>query len=108
MESTTTNRSSSNQVAEGEETVFTNLDLMCSGFDTSDQNLINELIADLPPGGPLATYRERASFNWKKMKFFLDGEDIIRWRVCIIMSGKKKTNSNSFFKSNGKGKNCLV
>lgn len=89
MESTTTNRSSSNQVAEGEETVFTNLDLMCSGFDTSDQNLINELIADLPPGGPLATYRERASFNWKKMKFFLDGEDIIRWRVCI-MSGKKK------------------
>lgn len=84
MESTTTNRSSSNQVAEGEETVFTNLDLMCSGFDTSDQNLINELIADLPPGGPLATYRERASFNWKKMKFFLDGEDIIRWRNSVF------------------------
>ena len=49
MESTSTNRSSTNRVTEEDESVFTNLDLVCAGFYTSDQNLINELIADLLP-----------------------------------------------------------
>lgn len=30
--------------------------------------------------GPLDIYRKRATFNWKKMRFFLDGEDVIRFK----------------------------
>ena len=39
-----------------------------------------ELLKDFPPG-PLDTYRKKASFDWKQMRIFLDGEDIIRFKV---------------------------
>ncbi|XP_042235810.1 peroxisomal acyl-coenzyme A oxidase 3-like isoform X4 [Homarus americanus] len=37
---------------------------------------LNKLIPDLPDG-PLTQYRARASFNWKKMKAYLDPPEII-------------------------------
>lgn len=33
------------------------------------------------PAGPLDQYRSKASFSWKTMRLFLDGEDIIRYKV---------------------------
>ncbi|XP_076452929.1 LOW QUALITY PROTEIN: peroxisomal acyl-coenzyme A oxidase 3-like [Babylonia areolata] len=33
-----------------------------------------------PKPGPLDNYRKRASFDWKLMRIFLDGEDIIRFK----------------------------
>lgn len=85
MNSTSTNnRTSVTNSNEKDEDLIPNLNLTCAGFDTSDPDLINDVIADLPPGGPLAKYREKASFNWKKLKFFLDGEDIIRWRNSVF------------------------
>ena len=41
-----------------------------------------KLIKDLPPG-PLDIYRNRASFNWKKMKLLMEGEDAIRFKQKI-------------------------
>ncbi|PVD31700.1 hypothetical protein C0Q70_07118 [Pomacea canaliculata] len=32
------------------------------------------------PAGPLDQYRSKASFSWKTMRLFLDGEDIIRYK----------------------------
>lgn len=36
--------------------------------------------ADLP-SGPLDSYRTKASFNWKKMLHFIDGEEILQFKV---------------------------
>ncbi|XP_077996443.1 peroxisomal acyl-coenzyme A oxidase 3-like [Glandiceps talaboti] len=47
--------------------------------DIPDANIINELLPDLP-NGPLDDYRKKASFNWKEMKMFLEGEDIVRFQ----------------------------
>jgi hypothetical protein len=38
-------------------------------------------IEDLPKGGPLADYRDKASFNWKKMKLFFEDIDSINFKV---------------------------
>ena len=48
----------------------------------------NELrqIKDWPKGGPLDEYRKRASFDWKKMKLFLEDIDVINFRVRIEFS----------------------
>lgn len=35
------------------------------------------------PPGPLDRYRNLASFDWKKMKVFLDSEDFIQYQVRI-------------------------
>uniref|UniRef100_A0A3B4XAY0 Acyl-coenzyme A oxidase n=1 Tax=Seriola lalandi dorsalis TaxID=1841481 RepID=A0A3B4XAY0_SERLL len=39
-----------------------------------------DLMADLP-SGPLDIYRKKASFNWKDMLLFLDGEEILAFKV---------------------------
>lgn len=41
---------------------------------------------DLPdlPSGPLDVYRRRASFNWKDMVMFLDGEEIIAFKKRVF------------------------
>lgn len=33
------------------------------------------------PSGPLDVYRKRASFNWKEMLRFIEGEEIIAFKV---------------------------
>ncbi|XP_063238468.1 peroxisomal acyl-coenzyme A oxidase 3-like isoform X2 [Bacillus rossius redtenbacheri] len=43
---------------------------------------MTELLADLPPG-PLDRYRKQASFDWKKLKVFLEGEDIVRYKMRV-------------------------
>jgi hypothetical protein len=40
----------------------------------------NELVPDFPPG-PLDLYRKQASFDWKKLKLFLEDEAIIEFKV---------------------------
>ncbi|PRD29132.1 UNVERIFIED_CONTAM: Peroxisomal acyl-coenzyme A oxidase 3 [Trichonephila clavipes] len=37
---------------------------------------------DFPPG-PLDEYRKKASFDWKKMKFALEGEDVAKYQAHI-------------------------
>ncbi|NXC08227.1 ACOX3 oxidase, partial [Orthonyx spaldingii] len=41
------------------------------------------LLPDLPRG-PLSRYRKKASFNWKEMAVFIDGEDIIQLKNRIF------------------------
>lgn len=41
-------------------------------------------VADLP-SGPLDLYRKKASFNWKEMLLFIDGEDILAFKVAITV-----------------------
>lgn len=36
------------------------------------------------PSGPLDIYRNKASFNWKEMLNFLEGEDIQTFKVSQI------------------------
>ncbi|XP_036982752.2 peroxisomal acyl-coenzyme A oxidase 3 isoform X2 [Artibeus jamaicensis] len=36
------------------------------------------------PRGPLQAYRARASFNWKELALFLEGEDILRLKKTIF------------------------
>ena len=38
-------------------------------------------IEDVPKGGPLQEYREKASFNWKKMKLFFEELELIKFKV---------------------------
>ncbi|GFG32146.1 hypothetical protein Cfor_06903 [Coptotermes formosanus] len=42
----------------------------------------NELVPDFPPG-PLDLYRKQASFDWKKLKLFLEDEAIIEFKMKI-------------------------
>lgn len=43
---------------------------------------IDELISEFPPG-PLDEYRKKASFDWRKLKLFLEGEERIRYEVSF-------------------------
>jgi acyl-CoA oxidase len=45
---------------------------------------INKL-DDLPKGGPLEDYRKRASFDWKKMKLFLEDIELIQYKVILFI-----------------------
>lgn len=38
--------------------------------------------------GPLDRYRKLASFDWKKMKIFLESEDYIEFQVSIAVSNR--------------------
>jgi acyl-CoA oxidase len=42
----------------------------------------NLLLPDFPPG-PLDVYRKQASFDWKKLKLFLEDEAIIGLKVML-------------------------
>lgn len=42
----------------------------------------NELLPDFPPG-PLDVYRNQASFDWKKLKLFLEDESITEFKVVL-------------------------
>ena len=46
---------------------------------------MEDMVKDLP-AGPLDLYRKKATFDWKQMKMFCEGEDVIRFKV----SGNKK------------------
>ncbi|XP_071110971.1 peroxisomal acyl-coenzyme A oxidase 3-like isoform X2 [Haliotis cracherodii] len=41
-----------------------------------------DVMKDFKPG-PLDPYRKRASFDWKQMRLFIDGEDVIRFKNKI-------------------------
>ncbi|XP_059144603.1 peroxisomal acyl-coenzyme A oxidase 3-like [Physella acuta] len=51
----------------------------------TQENVIKSLtfLKDFPPG-PLDAYRKDASFNWKEMALFLEGEDILRFKYKIF------------------------
>ena len=44
-----------------------------------------EIMTDFAPG-PLDVYRRKSSFCWKEMKMFLDGEDILRFKVSNLVN----------------------
>uniref|UniRef100_A0A8C3QKE1 Acyl-coenzyme A oxidase n=1 Tax=Cyanoderma ruficeps TaxID=181631 RepID=A0A8C3QKE1_9PASS len=48
-----------------------------------NQNSWDTLLPDFPEG-PLSRYRKKASFNWKEMAVFIDGEDIIQLKNRIF------------------------
>lgn len=39
-------------------------------------------VADLP-SGPLDIYRKKASFSWKDMLLFIEGEEILVFKVAV-------------------------
>lgn len=51
-------------------------------------------IENLPLGGPLEIYRNKASFNWKKIKLFFEDIDLINYKVNhkLIRSITEKLN----------------
>uniref|UniRef100_A0A672UX39 Acyl-coenzyme A oxidase n=1 Tax=Strigops habroptila TaxID=2489341 RepID=A0A672UX39_STRHB len=50
---------------------------------TGNQSSWDTLLPDFPKG-PLCRYRRKASFNWKEMAVFLDGEDVIQLKNRIF------------------------
>lgn len=38
-------------------------------------------IEDMPKGGPLENARSKASFNWKKLKLFIEDLDLHNYKV---------------------------
>lgn len=38
------------------------------------------ILKEFPPG-PLDLYRKKASFDWRKLKLFIDSEEIIKYEV---------------------------
>ena len=46
----------------------------------SDLKAKLDMIEDWPIGGPLAEFRAKASFDWKKMKLFLEDIDLIEFK----------------------------
>lgn len=53
--------------------------LLLSGFRSKTKKMAH-IIEDLPPG-PLDVYRKKASFSWKDMLLFLEGEEICALKV---------------------------
>ncbi|XP_058526378.1 peroxisomal acyl-coenzyme A oxidase 3 [Ochotona princeps] len=49
---------------------------------------VDALLPDLPPG-PLQVYRARASFDWRQLALFLDGEDILSFKKTIFSTLEK-------------------
>ena len=39
------------------------------------------VIRSLPKGGPLASYRAQASFDYRKLKLFFESAELIEFRV---------------------------
>ena len=46
-----------------------------------EKDLYDLEILRQPKQGPLDIYRKKASFDWRKMRIFMDGEDILRFKV---------------------------
>ena len=44
---------------------------------------LTNLIEDVPSSGPLAVYRAKASFDWKKLKLFFEEIELIKFRVIF-------------------------
>ncbi|XP_040822129.1 peroxisomal acyl-coenzyme A oxidase 3 isoform X3 [Ochotona curzoniae] len=49
---------------------------------------VEALLPDLPPG-PLQAYRARASFDWRQLARFLDGEDVLLFKKTIFSTLEK-------------------
>lgn len=47
---------------------------------------MSDVLKDFPQG-PLDLYRTKASFDWKKMKLFIFGENRVRYEVrsCTVL-----------------------
>lgn len=52
---------------------------MAPSVEGSEEALLPDL-----PRGPLHAYRARASFNWKELALFLEGEDVLRLKKSIF------------------------
>ncbi|XP_074555214.1 peroxisomal acyl-coenzyme A oxidase 3 [Halichoeres trimaculatus] len=46
---------------------------------------MDSVVPDLP-SGPLDIYRQKASFNWKQMLLFIDGEDVIGFKKRLFQT----------------------
>ena len=55
--------------------------------DLAKEPSLDEILKDFPPG-PLDLYRKKASFDWKQMKLFIEGEDILKFKVCFFSPPK--------------------
>ena len=65
----------------------------------TDQEM--DQIENLPKGGPLDVYRNKASFNWKKMKLFFEDLDLIKYKVKFsFVFVKISHNSNKIIQLN--------
>lgn len=53
-----------------------------NALDSDSEGDVKALLPDLPRG-PLEAYRARASFCWKEMVLFLEGEDVLRLKVRL-------------------------
>lgn len=40
------------------------------------------VLKDFPPG-PLDFYRQKASFDWKAMKLFIEGQEMVEYEVKL-------------------------
>lgn len=47
----------------------------------SEHKMMDHEVADLP-SGPLDIYRKKASFNWKDMLHFIDGAEVLAFKVA--------------------------
>lgn len=45
-------------------------------------------IPDLPSGGPLAAYRKRANFDWKRLRLIFEKEQGLRIKVSRSLKTK--------------------
>lgn len=52
---------------------------------STDLTGLEDILPDLP-SGPLDVYRKRASFDWKQLKLFLEGEDVLRFKHQVWSS----------------------
>lgn len=50
-----------------------------SAGGSTDVSGLEDILRDFAPG-PLDAYRKRASFDWKQLKLFLEGEDVLRFK----------------------------
>uniref|UniRef100_UPI00398F3A2F peroxisomal acyl-coenzyme A oxidase 3 n=1 Tax=Pristiophorus japonicus TaxID=55135 RepID=UPI00398F3A2F len=50
---------------------------------SAEENTLDSLLLDFP-SGPLDLYRKKASFNWKELALFWDGEEIIRVKKHVF------------------------
>ena len=69
--------------------------------DVNREPTLEEILKDFP-SSPLDLYRKRASFDWKRMKLFIDGEDVLKFKVKV--NGTKYVTGTDFLISAKKKK----
>ena len=70
---------------DGFSTIFEKQNMAAGTQDVTKEASVEEILKDFLPG-PLDLYRKKASFDWKQMKLFIEGEEVLKFKVWLLLA----------------------